>query len=656
MTKEEIEKEKLLNELSLEIKGLKKSNCNNPFNSKNLSPKVQKVLKEIETNRNHSWAVEMYERNKNNLSKNALKYRGTNITYGEMFANAYIYARSLKKLGYRKKDEIPICITNTPEFIYLLLATSFIGARPNIVGDWFAPDYLKKILNTTKSKYIFIDDISYKKIRDIIKSSNIDNVICFSITDSLGKKGNPYIKIDSLFHEFNNNLKNIKNENLNHIIDKNEFIKLGKNYDHRCVENVDLDDPFTITYTSGTVKPGYPKGVIQSNRSYITLSRFKESDVSGMPTMKNLTVLAHIPTNTHMELSCAISDTLYCNCELALEPFYSEKFFPYSILINKPNFVPASVGFWENLCKKLSFDPSFKKLKLKYLMIPTVTGEGLSIGEEKFLNQVSREHSFGSEKLPFPFSPVTFSIGGGTTESSGIFVTLFKSLQEKKLNHLIKKETLGLTPLKFADVEILDTDKNYCQKNEPGLLVANSPCEMIGYTDNELNKTTHIIDSKGKKWLKLGTYSYKDSAGRIRMKGRLGDFITLSNNKIIPFYSIEDVILKDTKNVMSCSVVNDCFNNIICHIELQPFRKKSDKHIYNGIISRLKDNFDDELINKLFIRIRDNKESFPLDPSGKRSISTLKKIGIDDKTLSFNEFININTNDNNFHNQKILKK
>ena len=167
--------------------------------------------------------------------------------------------------------------------------------------------------------------------------------------------------------KINNISKNYLNKNkvicalkdINLSVDKNEFIKLGKNYDHRCVENVDLDDPFTITYTSGTVKPGYPKGVIQSNRSYITLSRFKESDVSGMPTMKNLTVLAHIPTNTHMELSCAISDTLYCNCELALEPFYSEKFFPYSILINKPNFVPASVGFWENLCKKLSFDPSF---------------------------------------------------------------------------------------------------------------------------------------------------------------------------------------------------------------------------------------------------------------------------------------------------------
>ena len=72
-------------------------------------------------------------------------------------------------------------------------------------------------------------------------------------------------------------------------------------------------------------------------------------------------------------------------------------------------------------------------------MIPTVTGEGLSVGEEKFFNQTSRKHKFGTGKLPFPLAPVTFSIGGGTTESSGIFVTLYKSLQEKKINHLKMK-------------------------------------------------------------------------------------------------------------------------------------------------------------------------------------------------------------------------
>ena len=53
--------------------------------------------------------------------------------------------------------------------------------------------------------------------------------------------------------------------------------------------------PFIQTYTSGTTDPGRPKGVIHSTRSYITLSRWKESDVSGLPSMRNMTILGHIP-------------------------------------------------------------------------------------------------------------------------------------------------------------------------------------------------------------------------------------------------------------------------------------------------------------------------------------------------------------------------
>ena len=68
-----------------------------------------------------------------------------------------------------------------------------------------------------------------------------------------------------------------------------------------------------------------------------------------------MTVLGHIPTYTHMELSCAISDTLYEKCTLALEPYYDRDFFIYSLLINKPNFVPASTGFWTKLCDQYAF-------------------------------------------------------------------------------------------------------------------------------------------------------------------------------------------------------------------------------------------------------------------------------------------------------------
>ena len=100
---------------------------------------------------------------------------------------------------------------------------------------------------------------------------------------------------------------------------------------------------------------------------------------------------------------------------------------------------------------------------------------------------------------------------------------------------------------------------------------------------------------------------------------------------------IEDTILKDTKNIMSCSVVNEKNGNLICHVEFQPFKKTSDKSIIKSIISRIENEYSDEIKNKLFFRLRDNIESFPLDPSGKRRLSTLRRVGIDEKTLSFEE-------------------
>ena len=403
----------------------------------------------------------MFERNKNNLNSIALLYRGNKITYKEMFEEAYKYAKSLKQMGYDENSVVPVCMSNMPEFIYIFLALNMIGSTINVVGSWFNENYLINILNNTNSKTIFISDDEYGNLKGAIEKSNIKKICMFSLTDSF-KMGNKYERIDNRFHKIENLVPKC-----NDIIDRNEFVKIGENYDKDVVYDGILDDVCAITYTSGTTDPGCPKGVVHANRSYITLSRYKESDVSGMPSMRNLTVLGHIPTYTHMELSCAISDTLYEGCTLALEPFYDKDFFPYSLLINEPNFVPASVGFWGNLCKLLNFDPEFKYINLPFLMIPTVTGEACSRGEEKFFNYTSKKHKFGTGKLPFPLSPVTFSIGGGTSESSGIFVTLFKSLQEKK--YVLVKKSLGLTPHKFVQIEVLNSEGEYCKLNEPGL-------------------------------------------------------------------------------------------------------------------------------------------------------------------------------------------
>ena len=169
--------------------------CSKPYKCGNkITKKIQKVLEEIDQNRNHSWAVEMYNRNEKNMSAVALFYRGNKITYKEMFEKAFMYAKSLKALGYKKDDQIPICIANTPEFIYMLLAISFIGAHTHTVGEWFDKDYLKEILNVSLNDILVIsftnetvNSLKYKlkinffyEFKYLINKFSISSSICFT--------------------------------------------------------------------------------------------------------------------------------------------------------------------------------------------------------------------------------------------------------------------------------------------------------------------------------------------------------------------------------------------------------------------------------------------------------------------------------------------
>lgn len=617
--------------------------CDKPYSfSKTLSKKSQRALLDIDNNHNHSWAIEIFNKNQSSLSNIALQYRGNNILYGDLFISAYKFAKSLKQMGFNAGSIIPVCITNIPEFVYLFLAASFIGAKINVVADWFDKTYLTEIFDSTESDTIFVDDISFNNIYSSILQSRIKQIVVFSLTDSLprdncGNPINPYADIEKPFHTIENNIESIKNDSKLPMLSNEEFLKLGELYDGKVIENVDLNDPLTITYTSGTTSPGRPKGVIHPNRSYISLARFYDPDVSGMQEMKNMKFLGHIATDTHISLSCGISDTLYCGCTYDCEPFYSKEFFPYSLIINKSNFVTASVGFWVHLSKLLNFDDNWKNTNLPFLMLPTVTGEACSKGEERFLNYTARKHKFGVAKLPFPLAPVTFSIGGGTTEGTGIFVTLFKSLYEKLPQNICKKDGLGLTPLRHSEIAVLDEKLDYCKVGVPGLLVEKSPCEMIGYTDESLNHNIRIVDKYGKCWLSLGTYSFiSDKYGRVKMKGRMNDNIALSDGTQIPLYRIEDVILADSKNIMSCSVIrkNEMF---ICHIELQPISKLKKQEVLSNMCFRLTNDIPTEIATKILIKTHDSSESFPLDPSGKRSISTLRTTPIDKTYLKLDE-------------------
>lgn len=606
------------------------------------SKTAQEGINDILENHNWSWIRDIYERNKNGLDKIALFYRGKNITYNEFFQNVESYAKALKQMNIKKGDIIPICMANCPEFLYLFGAISLIGARANIFGNDFDEDYILEIINQTNSKILFATDDKYDKLSQIINKTQIENIILSSLTDSLPNNYDYYNEIDNPFYKFENKVSKYQQQN-NKIMNIKQFINKGIDYNGKLEEEINLEDDFTTTYSSGSTNNGRPKGINHCVRSYISMARFHDEDLSGLPKTKGMRGIANIPTHSNTNLCVCISDVLSQSGTVCLEPIYHKDFLINSVIINKPNFLPMTKCFGLELAKKIDYDPNYQNIKLPYVLIPTIIGEPCYPNEEKYINKAIRKAKMGKNRLSFLSDLIVcLSMGGGDCEHGGIFFTLYKSAREKKLNYLLKKKPLGLVPFKLVDYKILDEKGNECRPYQMGRLVANSMATMKEYNNNEkATKEFFVKDKTGKVYGDCSVYAYKDEYNIPFMKGRIGDEITLKSGEKIALFLIQETVLKDTKKILTSEVVTvkdeDNIEKLVIHVEMQPNTSINETQVLLAIQSRLENNFPKEITDNTFYRIRSNEESFPLTGCGKRNKLKLK----DEK---FKKCVKVNNN------------
>lgn len=328
-------------------------------------------------------------------------------------------------------------MTNTPEFIYLLGAISLIGAKANIFGDGFDKDYITEIINGCNTNILFATDDIYMNIDESVKKSKNKEVILMSLAESLPNKQNPYIEIEKEWYDFKDRTLEIKENNARITLSK-DFLSLGKNYKGNYIEKVDLNDEFTITYSSGSTNSKRPKAIVHDVKSYIVMGIYHDPEVSNVPSMKNLRMLSHIPTHSNTNIMSCITDPLMQGSEIAVEPIYKPDHFVYSLLINKPSFVTATRSFFIRCANDILTNKKFKNTKMPFLLVPMIVGEPTSPGEEKYCNKFLRKVNAGSKFTHTPVSPVVMSMAGGDCEHGGLFFVLFKEWQKKKLSHLLR--------------------------------------------------------------------------------------------------------------------------------------------------------------------------------------------------------------------------
>lgn len=581
--------------------------------------KSEVVIEDIKKNRNWSWYRELRFRNDAHLEKTALFYRGNEIAYGEMFGTMADYAKSLKALNVGYQNEILICMPNIPEFIYTMGAVSMIGAVVNSFAADFAPEQVRQILDGADSGILFLEDNAYETIRDSLQHSSIKTIVMVSLADSFKDGRDFYEELDRSYAGlFVNKVKQYKVED-SRIISIEEFLNMGHSYEGDVEDKtITLDDPFTITYSSGTTSK-WSKGLVHAAKSYNIATRFHDPEINHTPSFKLFKMMASLPTYSSTDLISGISDALTQGCCLTLEPIGVKEFAVEMLMINRPSYLDWTRCTWLYFAKQILLNPKYKDVKLPELMIGFSVGEPTELNEEILINKALKKVKAGRAIFPFPFQVMKLSIAGGSTENGGFYMRLFRAYSNMNPIHRKRKEEAGVKTLKNIRIDILDENNRHCLPYQMGTLVAVSDIDMLGYHNMpDLTKDAHIVATDGTVYYNCNVNAYVDIFGGLHLRGRQGG--------TEPTYKISDTILYDRDRILSCEIENSGKYYIV-HIEPQPGIFDIDQLLIDADC-RLWKILGKDIRDRVLYRIHSTEESFETAHSGKRY---LKLEGITDK-------------------------
>ena len=577
--------------------------------------KAKRIIDEFELHHNHSWFDELYQRNRDTLDDTALFYRRNHISYKTMFDRMRLLAAAMQAAGVKKGTEIPVCLSNSPELVYVMGAASMLGAVINIFSATFPLDYIEEILKGCDKCIGFFEDNHYALIHTAVDAVGLKRCVLCSLSDSLPSDASALTMDGCEYVCFESSVK-LWTAHSACNVSFYDFLHQGEVKESIFQETISLDDAFSVTYTSGSTNALRPKAIVQRARSFCVIGRFHDPDVMHGMKFKKIRGLAMIPPHSNTDLISSISDTLMQGAVLAMEPVYHERFFLYALLLNKPNFVSATRSFWIAAVKRLQTEEGYKNTKLPFLLFAFAVGEELNGNEEKFLNKALRKADAGRDFHHLPLSPFCFSVAGGDCEHGSILYRLFRAATSFSFNPASEKQ-YGMKPFDFVDVAVLDSQGNQLGCNRVGRLVANSPCTMKCYkNDPAATEAFFIQDNNGNTWGDMSVFGYMDKAGRVYMRNRI-----LDNDERIPPFKIADEILR-CRSLLSCEVVK-VDEKYIAHIEFMPNYKNGPKEELRKAKRSVEKRFGESVSSSLLFRIHSGTYSFPLTGSGKRDIKAL---------------------------------
>ena len=433
----------------------------------------------------------------------ALNYFENRISYNELFDNINICARALRSFGVKEKDVVTICLPNMPEAIYVIYACNKIGAIADIIHPLSSPEQVKYYLKENKSRFFFLVDFNYNKLKDEIEDTLVYKTILVSpslsmpiglsigykLTRTIGMKRPSFRDTDYMSWK--------------------EFMLTGVGYSKEFEADVKKEDTALILHSGGTT--GTPKGIMISNYSFNALAQQSAVNVIDVrPKDKIVTIL---PIFHGFGLGVCVHTPLCLKVETILMPEYDANRF-YKIWKNdKPHVILGVPTLWEGMMSNKKFN-NVDMSQLKYIVSG---GDYLSIPAETKINEFLHKHG----------AHVNISKGYGMTESVAATAYTFPGTNEPG--------SIGI-PMVGNTYKICDPETGKeLEIGQEGEICVNGPTLMQGYLNNP--KETHDILRKhkdGKTWLHTGDIGYIATNGIVYYTQRLKRMIVVSGFNVYP--------------------------------------------------------------------------------------------------------------------------
>lgn len=419
---------------------------------------------------------------------------GDVYTYYDVDLISRKVASGLNKLGIGQGDIILILLPNTPEFVFVFLGASHLGATTTAANPFFTPAEIAKQAKGSNAKLIITQASYYDKVKDLAHENNV-KIMCIDSPPQ------------GCLH----------------------FSELTQANESQ-IPKVDIspDDVVALPYSSGTT--GLPKGVMLTHKGLVTsVAQQVDGENPNLYFHSEDVILCVLPL-FHIY---SLNSVLLCGLRVGAAILIMQKFEIGSLLELIQKHKVSVMPIVPPIVLSISKSPDLHKYDLSSIRM--LKSGGAPLGKEL------------EEAVRAKFPNAKFGQGYGMTEAGPV---LSMCLAFAKEPFEVKSGACG-TVVRNAEMKIVDPETGASlPRNQRGEICIRGDQIMKGYV-NDPEATARTIDKEG--WLHTGDIGLIDDEDELFIVDRLKELIKYKGFQVAP--AELEAILLTHPNVSDVAVV-----------------------------------------------------------------------------------------------------